>query len=166
MHKQLTKICHFKLDTKWQGKSAPYYHLQKYYSFHISANSSGSSGLDSSCIFLLVFALTFFANFPAFFFLSNARIWKHKNEKHNAQLLRRNRNDKRKRKKKVSNTRGQDKRSTNTWFGDMKYGFSYRVGPPKLPANILIGFKQNRGPTYTQVYSEFNYYHKYLIKHH
>ena len=44
-------------------------------------------------------------------------------------------------------------RSMNTWFGDTKNGFSYRVGPPKLPPNILIGFKQNRGPTYTQVYS-------------
>ena len=45
-------------------------------SFHISANSSGSRGLDISCIFLLVFALTFFANLPAFFLLSKVRICK------------------------------------------------------------------------------------------
>jgi len=44
------------------------------HSFHMSANSSGSNGLDSSCIFLLVLALTFLANFPAFCFFSSARI--------------------------------------------------------------------------------------------
>lgn len=47
-----------------------------FHSFHISANSSCSSGFSSSCIFLLVFALTFLTKVPAFFFFCIDRIWK------------------------------------------------------------------------------------------
>ena len=47
-------------------------------SFHMSANSSGSNGLERSHIFLLVFAYIFFAKFPALFIFSNARIWRTK----------------------------------------------------------------------------------------
>jgi hypothetical protein len=41
-------------------------------------------------------------------------------------------------------------KKTLTWLGDTKKGFSYNVGPPKLPPKILIGFKQNLGPTCTK----------------
>lgn len=39
---------------------------------------------------------------------------------------------------------------TLTMLGDWKWGFSYSVGPPKLPWNILMRFKTKRGPISTR----------------